>query len=372
MIGYLQGLAHFYTLPSPDQPIIRYGPYKGELFRFFESIFPKCELLWWINIDDNGFWIKRYEYGPRRDRTIHFIATPNFLTENFRSEREVDTYLRLNNWFGRSTCKGGEILHVEVASRSQTGVPGSSAKLCGFGSLLLYLCFVSEGHDPPTKGYLKGYPLDTAPMNAMWETGNMPEIRQGLLAKYCRRIIYVRYRERYLNPGFSHNLDPNDIKDVSMEVGEISPLSTSRETKGNKAFIYASLAANYKYMVTYKSNPCQTGCCKFKTGKPEPNLDAEGNPIFKGGQPDATDNPNGKVFLLSDILSDFNKHDPRSLNVRPGTDHFTRNEPNFWQTKDFAEHHGHDWFFCSEGRYASLSADEKILEKVFGSLEKEA
>ena len=314
---------------------IRYGPYNGYRMRGFRMAFPQCELMWWLSFH-HYFYIKRHYYNVGNQRTVHFIASAIQQTVNIISDAQFNQFLAQNSWFARATCVNGEITHVEVANRLETGV-GCSAKRCGFGTSLLYLCFLNTEHlDDP-----QGYRIN---QNPMFLTGNMPQIKR-YMQNYCTRIIYVHYQRRVLTPFQPPSAaDPGDMVDAG--AGSDGGRCRDKPThwmpergmlteKENKAFIYAATAANYIYMITFNPTPCNQGCCAYRTRSEIPD----------GEHPLVTDNPHWKVFALEDILSDFNKHDPRSLNIHPAQEH-TVNEPNYWQTREFARHHGRDWFFC--------------------------
>ena len=165
---------------------------------------------------------------------------------------------------GYSSCFEGFLEHV-VVSDDQTGIPNVSAQRCGLGSLLAYLCFI----DKVTQGQQKGYNILQDPMHAVIES-RIP----GWIANYhqgCDKIIHA------IDSQVRNGIDP---------------------IQGNKAVMYAALAANFNKVVTYNPNSGEAF-----------------------------------IFRVSSIIDDFNVRDPRD------------NLPNM---PDFAEHYGVFWYFCKE------------------------
>ena len=98
----------------------------------------------------------------------------------------------------------------------------------------------------------------------------MPEIRDVLVNRHCKRIVYLKY---------------------------VTPHGTLHEKnqflKGNKAFIYAARAARYNHLIAFNPDPCREQCCTL-------GVDAKGNPrSFQG-----------KIFRIQDMLNEFNRHQP--------------------------------------------------------------
>ena len=338
VIAYLKSLTwdgNFFNYPGRilgNEPIVNdeviYGPWNGQRLADFHRAFPDCEMITWLAAGQH-FYIKRYHYVNENVRTVHFVASGQSQIVGYpiNSDAKFKHWIDRERWFARATCRNGEISEVETASRFRTGI-ASSVRRCGFASSLIYLCLLNVEHLPiPHQEYNKGYPVH---QNPMFQQGNMPQINQGLIQPYCRRVIYTNYRMIW-NQGT--NEIPEENEDMTSEMAE------NQVHKSNKAFIYAAEAAHYHYLITFNPNPCQQGCCAFRNRKiNEPHATDPG--------PSVTDNPNGKVFWIPDILSDFNKHEPASINVNP--QFYSKNEPMFWQTKDFVSHNGRHWFFCTD------------------------
>lgn len=337
VLAHLDSLTAYNMYPGGQNAQVRYGPYGGNRFRGFQIAFPQCDLLDRLR-ERHFFYIRRYYYLVGNKRTVHFIATEHEQVADITSDAQLLQFLQENTWFARATCVSGEIRHVQVANRGQTG---SSAKRCGFGASLLYLCFRNTEHFENNRGYR----IDNHPI---FMIGNMPQIKTGLIDNYCAKIIYVHYQRRVSTAGELVQWDPEDMENAGAgcDAGRCRDKATFPvqgqgilTDKGNKAFMYAAIAAKYEMLITFHPDPCSQGCCAFRSRKNIPD----------GQHPLLTDNPNGKVFPLDNILSAFNKHDPESFNEHGGnplTDEHSINEPNFWQTKEFARHHGRDWFFC--------------------------
>ena len=104
--------------------------------------------------------------------------------------------------------------------------------------------------------------------------------------------------------------------------------------RGNKAFIYAARAAGFNHLIVYNANACTNQCCTL--------VDAKGIP----------GNYQGKIFRIPDLLNEFNRHQPswitgQNLVPNPKAKQYrVHHEPDLADTRLFAEHNGHDWYFC--------------------------
>ena len=217
-----------------------------------------------------------------------------------RSGAFFSRWITRNIWFGHVTCENGEISGLRVAPASRTG-QGVSAYKCGFGSVLSYLCFQNIEHEPLGRenAPVRGYNLDNDPR---FTQGNMGEIRNGLVNRHCKRVVYLKY---------------------------LDPLGDPQLRRGNKAFIYAARAAHFNHLIAYNPDPCRRQCCTI--------VDAKGIP--RGFQ--------GKIFRIADMLNEFNRHQPSWMtgqNLPKGNR--VHHEPDLTDTRLFAEHNGRDWYFC--------------------------
>ena len=295
---------------------VRYGPYEGAILQDFRTAFPQCGMLSWIETN-KYFWIRRFfhvtRYGIKR--TTHFIATPNAIhPKQVKTEKGFRRALRENTWFAWATCVDGEITKVEVEVE---------ARRCGFGSSLMYFCFLNIEHVPN----MNGYDFNSDPR---FNIGNMPAITVGLIEGYCTRIIYVNYQYRQYTNGMPHDSDPHDI------VGGAEG--------GNKAFIYAALAANYRRMITFNPDPCREDCCKLRNHR---------LPVPQGFVVDENiNNQHGKAWWIPGMLTKFNKMVPNSVN----SDGSFNNMDTLMHADDFAQHQGRHWYFCSEHPPSAFNA----------------
>ena len=320
VLGYLQGLVSDYpgrilgnAGDVNDDSIksqTKKGPYNGTAFEVFQQAFPDCKLSGWMF--ENQYHLRRIFYRQGRVKSVHFIASPDeHHTANINSHQAFTKYISKTTWFAHSTCRDGKIENVQTAGPTRTGT-GASAARCGFGSVVLFFCFLNKEHLPTNQGY----PINS---DRNFEVGNMPAIANGLIRDSCSQIIYVKYFEG---------------------LRLTSGLEADPEKRGSKAFIYAALAAGYDRMVTYNPDPCRTGCCSYR----KKQLEGMGPNEHPDESLKATDNPHGKAFDLTKILTPFQKHGLQSLNPDA-----TINEPSFQETKEFSKHHGEHWYFCSEG-----------------------
>ena len=320
------------------QDSVRVGPFEGQRLATFQTAFPQCEMIPWLVIM-KYFYIYRYHYVTGPLRTVHFVASGRQLFEahRIRNDQQLNLMLGVERWFGRATCRNGEITEVVTAGRFQTGTE-SSAKQCGFASSLIYLCLSNVEHFNHFNGQYRrfvpqGYAVNQSPM---FRPGNMPHILRGLIQPYCRRVIYVNYRVTFQPDS---PLFPQENIDMTSYIHNGLPNVVH---KGSKAFIYAAQAAGYDYMITFNLDPCQQGCCKFRVRK---SHRPSGEPIpFPNVGPEVTDNPHGKVYEIHRMLSSFNIFEPASVNIRPN--YYSENEPAMYQTRDFVNHNGRHWFFC--------------------------
>ena len=317
---------------------IGYGPWIGPRLARYQYAFPQCELFSWLALW-KYFYIRRYNHRHTSgNRVVHYVASPNRQAPGFvvGTDASLNRWLRISPWFARATCRNGEITHVETATRFQTGID-TSVKRCGFASILIYLCLVNNQHIAPGG---VGYPGLHHPT---FQQGNMPQIVGDLIEPHCRRIIYVHYQRRRSPSQFL--AFPQENEDMT---GVIDGGTRYGPHKGNKAFIYAAQAARYGFLITFNPNPCQEGCCRFRSNKNHALVNGQWVETGTGEviPAETTDNPNAKVFRIRDILSDFNKHEPASINISPQL--YSINPPMLWQTKSFVRHNGRHWFFCSE------------------------
>ena len=202
-----------------------------------------------------------------------------------------------HNYFGFARCVDGQISHLELATPARIGIQGRSANRCGFGSYLAYLCFQNIEHYPPGHRRFSGFDMERDVQNL---GDNINEVMNGLVMQYCRRIIYVRY-------------SGVGIQGVDIKL-----------RRGNKAFIYAAMAADFYYLIVYNDNPCQDQCCTW-------------------GNTTGLYYPRTKIFYLPDMIGEFNLWQPPWLNPDA-----SRNRPreNLDDPRDFAQHNGNRWYFC--------------------------
>ena len=335
-IEYLQ-IKQLRSLTENENGILKFGEFPGRISRhqrlgqmrdevryeweqeaLQKGVFthPACELSFYLA--GNPYYVKRYFYpikGKLDRKVVHFIASATSQAGEILSTRDFNAWKRENTWFGISTCIEGQITHLEAADGRYSGINGQSARQCGFGSILAYLCFRNIEHmpftdhtfqtrnTPPTQGY-------DIVNDRHWAQGNMPELRQGLVFEHCRSIIYVQYR---------------------------AVTTTSTDTRrGNKAFIYAAIAARYRHLITYNPNPCTRDCCIYEG----PGASQQGASQHLG-----TGWFRGKIFWLQGILDDFNVRNPPHL--IPSSGLTSNNTQPLGNEKMFAEHHGNHWYFCS-------------------------
>lgn len=301
----------------------RYGPFIGEAFANFVTAFPHCEMLDWLRTHHH-FYIRRHLYTSTRTqkKTVQIIASGQEQPRAIRGDSGLIRFLRERTWLARATCSEGEITQVEVNKWAMgSEIEQVSAKQCGFGSMVLYLCFLNIEHTT----HDSGYQIDDDPNI---QVGNMPALRNGLMRDFCTRWIYVNYHLRRYTPDGAGA----DVLDIGPD-----------ENKGNKAFIYAATASNYHRMFTFNPNPCREGCCQFRRQRLQQLHLGPDNPNLI---PSVTNNPHGKTFWVPDILTDFNKPYPHV--VASKNPDGSQNDPPFQRTDDFARHHGQHWYFCVE------------------------
>lgn len=252
------------------------------------------------------FYVRKLVWTGQGDRIVHFIAGPQPMGRNPRSRvypsvdpiinnrDQLDDWKDNNPWYGTSNCDSGEIMDVDVNDHvmiEPQGQPGGinlgyavSARRCGFGTFLSYLCFIDNDHMPG--GLMRGgHSLAHDPR---WKNPQMKEIMNlGFNNQQCSRIIYVNYT-------------PDDAGTQG----------------GNKAIIYGAAAAGYKLMVTYRTTPCRgAGCCDSEL------FDRRAN-----------------TFQVHHLVDDFNKIDTPSRRLGA--------KANWLAQRNFQRHYGRHWYFC--------------------------
>ena len=243
----------------------------------YNEMFPKCQLrdiLVGSEILGNPlfgtqFYIRkvvvRQNDGLLRRPTVHFIAgpyrrrlndvpiQPPAANQHINNDNEFLAWKNNNPWYGTATCSFGQIDFVSVNNEIQINAKVRSARRCGFGSLLSYLCFLDKDHLLNRRGYQLSSDVN-------WDDPQMQQIQNiGFNNRQCSRIIYVNYA--FHEPGTLF---------------------------GNKAIIYGAAAAGYTHFVTFRNTGACANCCE-------------------GGR-------NGRranTFLLHDLVDDFNRYDPR-------------------------------------------------------------
>ena len=276
------------------------------------GIYQYCPLA--LHLALGPYYVKRYFYQNKMSarkgrRTVHFIASAASQVGDISTKLKLNVWKRENSWFGISTCSEGEITELEVADARHTGITGLSARRCGFGSILAYLCFRNIEHydiDRPTTSGDNTYGFNIK-NDIHWYQGNMPELRQELVFQHCRSIIHV---------------SKNTLKEIPKQ----------------GAFVYGAISARYRHLITYNPSPCEQACCPYEGPRTSPDGKVKGLGWFKG-----------KIFWLQGILRDFNVRNTQYIN---SNDKFSSiKAPSLQNTgnsaKGFAEHHGSYWYFCS-------------------------
>ena len=268
----------------------------------------------------NPYYVKRYYYlnklgkGSVNRRTVNFIASANSQVVDISNPQQLTKWKRENYWFGISTCSEGEITHLEVSDGRHTGIDGISAKGCGFGGILAYLCFRNIEHYnalPTSQAHQQhttfGYDIRR---DRHWEQGNMPELRQGLVFRHCRRIIHV-------------NVNQGTVYDRR------KPITLQG------ALLVGAIAAGYRHLIAYDTSPCDQDCCAYEGPHPGGTWQQAGRGSWL----------KGKIFWLQGILYDFNQRNVPHLDPNTGLNINTTQTKA--HTHTFSEHHGNYWYFCS-------------------------
>lgn len=191
----------------------------------FQAAFPNCHRQAVTNVFNNGFHVKKFvHYTP--DKTVTYIAKKFQIF--YELDENLETYFRgAHHFIGRSSCRNGEIVGLEVAKHRR-----NQLYRCGFGSVLAYFCFIDNDHLTHQSGYQIE---DQNRPNNPWNHPEMQALMTGATGfdnNVCK-IIYIKYDDRYQN-------QPN--------VPAYTP-------HGSKAIIYAAHAEEYEHLVTYHPNP---------------------------------------------------------------------------------------------------------------------
>ena len=241
--------------------------------------FPNCQLRDILQGKEKGknplyssqFYVRKIVWKQNRERTVHFVAGPHrkrdnvvqvpiHANEHINNEDELWQWLKNHPWYGFSRCRFGQIDYVSVNNQIMVNGNLLSARRCGFGSLLSYLCFRDRDHLLRRSGY-------QLLSDQNWGHPQMQQITNlGFNNRECNRIIYVNY--------------------AFAEKGTLF---------GNKAIIYGAAAAGYTQLVTYRHQGECANCCA-------------------GGR-------NGRranTFMLQDLVDDINRGDPRGPLDRKG------------------------------------------------------
>ena len=320
------------------------------------AAYPHCHLFnWMVN---NPLRIRRYfredarSGGPTRVRTktVIFLASylpqvgiPGRVRDFFKGPQDLHDFLRDNNWFGFSVCINGEIKHVEVSNQQSTGI-GHSAKRCGLGSLLAYLCFRNVEHfeiqhaENVGRQYagtalprFQGYAIDansrredasTQSRGQIWTQGNLPEIRQGLMSQHCERLLYVYYG----------NIVSQARGFRTWGVGLNSPASHFNE---NKVFLAGAVAAGFTHIIVHNGGrQCHDRCCSKPAAKP-------------GGKEQRTGHYGpANIFWIRGIYTEFNAVDPVPVSSKGSFGTAPHWKDQRIRPRGFVDHFGPQWYFC--------------------------